>query len=108
EDTDTRSESVRWTYDVVPHILTQHGEYKKSSQLVVARFCTNVVGVKGDAHAYGHFVGVRAVQTTDFMTAQGYQFPAEVRREITTALTKHPEFVHTAFFETDKPPATTE
>lgn len=108
EITTAKLEALRWADNAVRWILTKHGEHEKISQLVVARFCTKVVGVKGDARTYADFIGVRAVRTADYMTAKGHQLPARVREEITATVTKHPEFVHVAYFEADKPPATVE
>jgi len=99
---------ARWLDDQVSQILRKANELSKPSQIVVALDCTRTVGVKGDGRTYGYSAIVRAVLTADFMTAQGYQFPAEVRRQISSALTKHPKIVRVYFDETDKPPATTE
>jgi GMP synthase (glutamine-hydrolysing) len=78
------------------------------AQLVVALLCTPTVGVKGDGRSYASSIVVRGVKTADFMTATGYQIPAEVRREISREVTKHPQIVRVFYDETDKPPATTE
>lgn len=84
-------------------------EYEEiSSQNVVAYFPTKTTGVKGDANVQTGFVAVRGVKTIDFMTAEGVEFPPEIRREIKRVLTKHPKIVRVFFDETDKPPATTE
>lgn len=99
---------VRWADTEVTGILKKNKVYDDISQLVVALNCCPSVGVKGDGRVYAPSVIVRAVSTSDFMTAKGYQFPADIRREITQTVTKHPEIVRCWFDETDKPPATTE
>lgn len=99
---------VRWADDEVTAILKKHKLYQDVSQLIVALDCTRSVGIKGDARSYGFSIVVRAVKTSDFMTAIGYQFPAKVRREISSQITKHPKIVRVFFDETNKPPATTE
>jgi len=106
----TRSgiETVRWADRRVYEILVAAGVYDELSQLIVAYFTTPTVGLQGDKRAYNGFVGVRAVKTSDFMTAEGFEFEPYLQREIKRAMTKRPEIVHTAFFPSDKPPATTE
>lgn len=99
---------VRWADAEVTKIIRAHNLYEEISQLVVALDCTPTVGIKGDARAYSFSIIVRAVKTIDFMTAAGYQFPASVRRKITTKITKHPQIVRVFFDETSKPPATIE
>lgn len=99
---------VRWADAEVERILRRERLYGDISQLVVALDCTLTVGIKGDSRVYGYAAVVRAVQTADFMTAQGYQIPLEVRKEITSILTHHPKIVRVYFDETNKPPATTE
>lgn len=99
---------VRWADAQVQRILAEHGELKNFTQLIVALLATPTVGVKGDARVYGPSILVRAVITSDFMTVEGYQFPAAVRREIVRAVPKHPHIVRVLFDETPKPPATTE
>jgi GMP synthase (glutamine-hydrolysing) len=82
--------------------------YNVSSQDVVAYDPTPTTGVKGDKNVQEGSIIVRGVKTADFMTAEGVQYPPEVRREITKVLTKHPKVVRVFFDETPKPPATTE
>lgn len=98
----------RFAEDAVKQILVKHGWYDRVSQLVVALNCTKATGVKGDKRAYGYTIDVRAVQTSDFMTARGVWFPEEVVREICQAVARHSKIVHAAFYPMDKSPATTE
>ncbi len=100
---------VRWADGEVDYIVRKNaGVYNEISQLIVALNCVKTVGIKGDSRSYAYAIAVRALVTTDFMTGKGYQFPPEMRREITTALTRHPKIVRVFFDETNKPPATTE
>lgn len=99
---------VRWADAEVTKILKKNKIYDDVSQLVVALDCHRTVGIKGDGRVYGYSIIVRAIKTSDFMTAHGYQFPANVRKEISSSVTKHPKIVRVFFDETDKPPATTE
>lgn len=100
---------VKWADGEVTHIVRKNAEvYGEISQLIVVLICVKTVGIKGDRRSYADAIAVRGLVTTDFMTGKGYQFPPEMRSEITTALTKHPKIVRVFFDETNKPPATTE
>ncbi|MFA5872168.1 MAG: glutamine-hydrolyzing GMP synthase [Parcubacteria group bacterium] len=99
---------VRWADGEVADILKKYKVYQDVSQLIVALDCQRTVGIKGDGRVYAYSVIVRGVKTLDFMTAEGYQLPANVRREISTVVTRHPKIVRVFFDETNKPPATTE
>jgi len=99
---------VRWADARVREILVRHGVYDQISQLVVAYFGVNVVGIKGDARVYGGTIAVRAIKTLDFMTAQGVHFSDNIEKEICATLTRHSEIVQVGFYPADKPPATTE
>ncbi|MEK7628362.1 MAG: glutamine-hydrolyzing GMP synthase [Patescibacteria group bacterium] len=99
---------VRWADARVREILIRHGKYNQLSQLVVAYVGVNTVGVKGDARVYGGAIVVRAVDTVDFMTAEGVHFSDEVEKDISSELTRHPDIVRVWYDPTKKPPATTE
>ncbi len=101
-------ELVREADKDVREIVKKYGIEKDISQLIVAMLGIKSVGVKGDERVYGHAIAIRAVETVDFMTANGYYFPKEVIEEIITVLTKHKEIVRVFFDMTPKPPATTE
>ncbi len=101
-------ELVRQADKTVNDILKKYNIAQNISQLIVALLGINSVGVKGDERVYGHSLAVRAVQTSDFMTAKGYHLPEEVVNEITSALTKHKDIIRVFFDVTPKPPATTE
>ena len=99
---------VREADKTVTEILKKHNLVKEISQVIVALLGINSVGVKGDERVYGHSLAVRAIKTSDFMTAKGYYFPEVVMNEITSALTKHQRIVRVFFDMTPKPPATIE
>lgn len=99
---------VRWADAEATKIVTVHNLMDDFSQLLVIYLGTPTVGIKGDARVYAGSIIIRGVVTTDYMTMTGYQFPPEVRREITQTLTSHPEIVRVFWDETDKPPAGTE
>lgn len=101
-------ECLRAADHLVTEILKDEGLYDGISQLVVALAGFHTVGVQGDSRSYMHPVIVRAVQTSDFMTAAAVRFPEEVRMRITSEITSHGLSNRVLWDETPKPPATTE
>lgn len=99
---------VRWADERVTEILKKHRLYHKVSQLVVALDCTKTTAVKGDGRGYVGSIIVRAVNTFDFLTAEGVYFPSKVAKEICSVLSQHEKIGRAMFDPTDKPPATTE
>lgn len=103
---------VRKADAIVTRVLKQHGEYSKVDQLVVAMLCIKTTGVKGDARSYGFMIAVRGVITSDFMTAEGYDFPTAAKKEISREVTKLKlgpyDIVRVVWDTTDKPSGTTE
>lgn len=101
-------ETVRLADREVRSILAASSYPRSFAQLVVALHGASTVGIKGDRRSYGLAAVIRAVETADFMTCRGHQFPPEIRRAIQHALTKHTLITRVWFDENDKPPATTE
>ena len=72
---------------------------------------TNVrsVGVMGDARTYDYTVALRAVTTTDFMTAEWAQLPFDLLARASSRITNEVPNVNRVVYDiTTKPPATVE
>lgn len=67
------------------------------------------VGVMGDERTYDYAVALRAVTTTDFMTAEAAEIPWEVLGKVTSRIVNEVKFVNRVMYDcTGKPPATIE
>ena len=67
------------------------------------------VGVMGDERTYDYAVVLRAVTTTDFMTAESYDMPWSVLGTVTSRIVNEVKHVNRVFYDcTGKPPATIE
>lgn len=60
--------------------------YRQISQALVGLFPINVVGVMGDKRVHEQFVTLRAVVTTDFMTADWFEFDHDVLRRVSSRI----------------------
>lgn len=66
-------------------------------------------GVHGDKRSYGETVAIRAINTTDGMTATASEIPWETLQSISVEITNScPEINRVVYDITDKPPATIE
>ena len=67
------------------------------------------VGVMGDERTYDYAIALRAVTTTDFMTAESAQIPWEVLTAVTSRIVNEVPHINRVLYDcTGKPPATIE
>ena len=67
------------------------------------------VGVMGDGRTYEHAVALRAVQTTDFITAHWAHLPHELLARVSNRITNEVRGINRVVFDvSSKPPATNE
>jgi len=67
------------------------------------------VGVMGDFRTYDYAIVLRAVNTSDFMTAEAAQIPWEVLEKVTNRIVNEVQGVNRVLYDcTSKPPATIE
>ena len=79
------------------------------SQYYAALTNMHSVGVMGDERTYDYAVALRAVTTTDFMTAESYNVPWDVLGTVTSRIVNEVKHVNRVFYDcTGKPPATIE
>ena len=85
------------------------GLYQKISQAYAASLGVKAVGVMGDKRVHGYIVALRAVVTTDFMTADAFDFDREFRNRVSTKIVNEVDGITRVMWEeTSKPPGTIE
>ena len=89
--------------------IAKAGLDKEISQYYAALTNMRSVGVMGDERTYDYAVALRAVTTTDFMTAESYNMPWDVLGTVTSRIVNEVKHVNRVFYDcTGKPPATIE
>ena len=67
------------------------------------------VGVMGDGRTYDYTIALRAVTTTDFMTADWAEIPYDILRTVSNRIVNEVAHVNRVVYDiTSKPPATIE
>ena len=89
--------------------IAKAGVDKNLGQYFAALTNMRSVGVMGDERTYDYAVALRAVLTSDFMTAESADLPWDVLGKVTTRIVNEVKGVNRVFYDcTGKPPATIE
>jgi GMP synthase (glutamine-hydrolysing) len=89
--------------------LRAAGWYDKVAQAFAVFLPVRSVGVMGDGRTYEHVVALRAVQTTDFMTAQWAPLPHELLAKVSNRIINEVRGINRVVYDiSGKPPATIE
>ena len=89
--------------------IAKAGWDKKIGQYFAALTNMRSVGVMGDERTYDYAVALRAVTTSDFMTAESAELPWEILGKVTTRIVNEVKGVNRVMYDcTGKPPATIE
>lgn len=109
---DVTEEKVRIVQDadaIYREEIGKAGLDREISQYFAALTNMRSVGVMGDFRTYDYAVVLRAVTTSDFMTAESAEIPWEVLGRVTTRIVNEVNGVNRVFYDcTGKPPATIE
>ena len=90
-------------------LIPKYGEEGTLGQYFAALTNMRSVGVMGDFRTYDYAVALRAVLTSDFMTAEAAQLPWEVLQTVTTRIVNEVKHVNRVVYDcTGKPPGTIE
>ena len=83
--------------------------YDKTAQAFVVFLPVKSVGVMGDGRTYEYVVALRAVQTTDFMTADWAPLPHELLAKVSSRIINEVRGINRVAYDiSSKPPATIE
>ncbi len=89
--------------------IAKAGIDKELGQYFAAITNMRSVGVMGDERTYDYAIALRAVNTSDFMTAEAAQIPWEVLNVVTSRIVNEVKGVNRVLYDcTGKPPATIE
>ncbi|CAG8588359.1 10089_t:CDS:2 [Ambispora leptoticha] len=89
--------------------IKKAGLYRKIAQAYAALLPVKAVGVMGDKRTYEQVIALRAVETSDFMTADWYPFPYDVLKHISNRIINEIKGVNRVVYDiSSKPPATIE
>ncbi|MBQ9707778.1 MAG: glutamine-hydrolyzing GMP synthase [Firmicutes bacterium] len=87
----------------------EEGKVEAPNQYFAALTNMRTVGVMGDFRTYDYAVALRAVQTSDFMTADTSKLPWELLDTVTNRIINEVPHVSRVFYDcTSKPPGTIE
>jgi GMP synthase (glutamine-hydrolysing) len=85
------------------------GLYRQISQAFAALLPVKSVGVMGDQRTYDQVIALRAIETTDFMTADWFVFEASFLKRVAARIVNEVDGVARVTYDiTSKPPATVE
>jgi GMP synthase (glutamine-hydrolysing) len=83
--------------------------YELTSQAFAVFLPVRSVGVMGDGRTYEHVVALRAVQTSDFMTADWAELPYALLKKVSTRIINEVRGINRVTYDvSSKPPATIE
>jgi GMP synthase (glutamine-hydrolysing) len=95
--------------DVFIQELRRSGWYDKTAQAFAVFLPVRSVGVMGDGRTYENVVALRAVQTTDFMTADWAPLPHELLARVSNRIINEVRGINRVTYDiSSKPPATIE
>jgi GMP synthase (glutamine-hydrolysing) len=95
--------------EIVLEEIRSAGLYDAIAQAFAVLLPVRSVGVMGDSRTHDYVLAVRAVQTTDFMTADWFRMPHDVLDAIASRIVRTVRGINRVVYDiTSKPPATIE
>jgi GMP synthase (glutamine-hydrolysing) len=89
--------------------LVSSGWYEKTAQAFAVFLPVKSVGVMGDGRTYEYVVALRAVETSDFMTANWAPLPHELLSRISNRIINEVKGINRVVYDiSGKPPSTIE
>ncbi len=107
--TPERLRLLRDADEIVLEELTAAKLYRKTSQVFAVLLPIGTVGVMGDARTYDSVIAIRAVETSDFMTADWSRIPYDVLATMSSRIVNEVKGISRVVYDiSTKPPATIE
>jgi GMP synthase (glutamine-hydrolysing) len=95
--------------DIFIRELRESGWYDKTAQAFAVFLPVKSVGVMGDGRTYEYVVALRAVETSDFMTAGWAPLPHELLAKVSSRIINEARGINRVTYDiSSKPPATIE
>lgn len=109
EVTEEKLKILKEADDIFISELRARGVYEKIWQAFCVLLPVKTVGVQGDSRTYDHVLALRAVTSSDGMTADWYPFEFQFLREVSNLITNKVKGVNRVVYDvTSKPPGTIE
>jgi len=109
EITEERIQILQDADQVYMDILHEDGLYNDIWQAFSVLIPVQTVGVMGDQRTYENLLGIRAVTSTDGMTADWYRMPADTLSKISNRIVNSVPGINRVVYDiTSKPPGTIE
>ena len=109
EVTKERLDKLREADHIFLSEMKKHNLYNQASQAYAFYLPIKSVGVVGDNRIYADVIGLRSVDTTDFMTANVSNLPNDFIQHVSTRIVNEVEGISRVVYDvTSKPPATIE
>lgn len=109
EITRPRLEILRNADRIVIEEIRKAGFYRSIAQCFAVLLPLSTVGVMGDERSYENVIAIRAVETTDFMTADWYRIPHDVLGIISNRIINEGKGINRVVYDiSTKPPSTIE
>ena len=107
--TKDKADTLRQADFIFRDEISRAGEDKNLNQYFAVLTNTRSVGVMGDGRTYDYTLALRAVTTSDFMTADWARIPYDVLDRISTRIVNEVKGINRICYDiTSKPPATIE
>ena len=107
--TKDKADTLRQADFIFRDEIAKAGEDKNLNQYFAVLTNTRSVGVMGDGRTYDYTLALRAVTTSDFMTADWARIPYDVLDRISTRIVNEVKGINRICYDiTSKPPATIE
>ncbi|EHK48869.1 hypothetical protein TRIATDRAFT_297650 [Trichoderma atroviride IMI 206040] len=109
ECTPERIEIARKADHIFISMIKEAGIYNEISQAYAGLDTSKAVGVMGDTRVYGYIIILRAVTTSDFMSAEPYEFSFSLLKAIARRIVNEVDGVSRVTYDlSSKPPGTIE